>query len=66
MVWRSSSPPSRRAAREEGREAFASDADAIERNKAENADALRALETELEAGRITQDEFERKAKALVA
>lgn len=55
-----------KAAREEGKEAFASDADAIERNKAENADALRALETDLEAGRITQDEFERRAKALVA
>jgi uncharacterized protein (DUF697 family)/tellurite resistance protein len=55
-----------KAAREEGRDAFAADTEAIERNKAENADALRALEAELETGRITQDEFEQRAKALVA
>lgn len=55
-----------KAAKEEGKQAFVTDAEAIERNKATNADALRALEAQLDAGTITQEEFEQRAKALVA
>lgn len=55
-----------KAAKEEGKQAFATDSEAIERTRAANADALRALETQLATGTITQDEFEQRAKALVA
>ena len=55
-----------KAAKTEGKQAFSADSEAIERNKVANAAALMALEEALAAGTITQDDFEQRAKALVA
>lgn len=55
-----------KAAKEEGKQAFARDAAEIERHQQQDAPALRALEDQLTAGTITPEEFEQRARALVA
>ncbi len=55
-----------KAAKSEGKAAFTADTEAIERNKVANAAAVMALEKALAAGTITPEEFEQRAKALVA
>jgi uncharacterized protein (DUF697 family) len=54
-----------KAAKAEGKEAFAGDTAVIEQAKAAHAEALTALEAELAEGRITQQEFEQRARAMV-
>ena len=54
-----------KAGKAEGKEACAGDTAVIEQAKAAHAEALAALERELAEGRISQDEFEQRAKAMV-
>ncbi|MFO0635587.1 MAG: DUF533 domain-containing protein [Nannocystaceae bacterium] len=52
-------------AKSEAKDAFAADKAAIDRAQAQGADQLTALQRQLADGTITQDEFERRAAALV-
>lgn len=55
-----------KAAKEEGKQAYAADSATIESGGAAHGEALRALEADLAAGKITQAEFQRSVDALVA
>jgi uncharacterized protein (DUF697 family) len=54
-----------KAAHAEGKHAYKSDADEIDRHKAERADEVHALERKLKDGAITPAEFEREMAAIV-
>jgi uncharacterized protein (DUF697 family)/tellurite resistance protein len=55
-----------KAAKEEGKQAYQSDSAAIEHSGAAHGDALRDLEAQLAAGKITQAEFQQRVDAMVA